>query len=651
MLARPPLLTLRYIYETGNIWLSKAMNDKISEAAGLLRRASDMLLTLDSENSNSNSRSASAPTGPSVSTQSQGPLLHSVAESVTRARNMMQRSRDGGAFRRLGMNERLRSVSPIPRGQKSKQKRTKGVKEKPFEYALLGCKDDDAEDDFNQFLKKDMIVERGIVTLGEQDSEDNIREKIASSLKEKYSIIGPKDFEFVKVTQKKISVLHLSKGTEYSYDVVKKMVGQGLLYIRMKMGFEFVLNEQLHTSDSDPEPLQKELVQPRTSGIVPGTSDNLDGISGLVNISGSTEGASGIIPDTSDNLDGTPGISGVLDTSGIIPIPGTSGIVPGTSDNLGGTTVISGTSGIPSTSVQHGKEQELESSRVFFCQVVNEFPSNITEPTEMLRYLQKKIVTGRPLDVTESSEILEGETNYITVDRENILKTTFEELKHVSDPRVTFEVQFYGEQAVDTGGPRKEWIRLCNQNIKDTYFDNGIKEHLSEDYYYVGQMVGIALLQNGQLPVYIPEEILQAIFIDKDQELSPCVRELKRGMDTLGIPMFGRVYPMLLYLLRPCSIVSLTVRKLLFLLEADFSEEGCNLLVYEKAIYAKFVKYVRDVSSGRRVVTLENILEFVTGASEEPPLGFARKPRIQFPEAEVKKPKVKERLTADEVMN
>lgn len=627
------------------------MNDKISEAAGLLRRASDMLLTLDSENSNSNSRSASAPAGPSVSTQSQGPLLHSVAESVNRARNMMQRSRDGGAFRRLGMNERLRSVSPIPRGQKSKQKRTKGVKEKPFEYALLGCKDDDAEDDFNQFLKKDMIVERGIVTLGEQDSEDNIREKIASSLKEKYSIIGPKDFEFVKVTQKKISVLHLSKGTEYSYDVVKKMVGQGLLYIRMKMGFEFVLNEQLHTSDSDPEPLQKELVQPRTSGIVPGTSDNLDGISGLVDISGSTEGASGIIPDTSDNLDGTPGISGVLDTSGIIPIPGTSGIVPGTSDNLGGTTVISGTSGIPSTSVQHGKEQELESARVFFCQVVNEFPSNITEPTEMLRYLQKKIVTGRPLDVTESSEILEGETNYITVDRENILKTTFEELKHVTDPRVTFEVQFYGEQAVDTGGPRKEWIRLCNQNIKDTYFDNGLKEHLSEDYYYVGQMVGIALLQNGQLPVYIPEEILQAIFIDKDQELSPCVRELKRGMDTLGIPMFGRVYPMLLYLLRPCSIVSLTVRKLLFLLEADFSEEGCNLLVYEKAIYAKFVKYVRDVSSGRRVVTLENILEFVTGASEEPPLGFARKPRIQFPEAEVKEPKVKERLTADEVMN
>ncbi len=50
--------------------------------------------------------------------------------------------------------------------------------------------------------------------------------------------------------------------------------------------------------------------------------------------------------------------------------------------------------------------------------------------------------TIRSRYVTESFEILEGETNYITVDRENILETTFEELKHVTDPRVTFEVQF-----------------------------------------------------------------------------------------------------------------------------------------------------------------------------------------------------------------
>ena len=147
----------------------------------------------------------------------------------------------------------------------------------------------------------------------------------------------------------------------------------------------------------------------------------------------------------------------------------------------------------------------------------------------MLRYLHKKIISGRPLEVTNSSQVLEGETNFITVDRHDILETTFEELNHVTDPKVTFEVQFYGEQAVDSGGPRKEWIRLCNQKIKDTYFDNGHKEHISDDYYYIGQMVCIALLQNGQLPVCIPEEIVQAIFIE-DLELSPCVRELKCGI-------------------------------------------------------------------------------------------------------------------------
>ena len=95
-----------------------------------------------------------------------------------------------------------------------------------------------------------------------------------------------------------------------------------------------------------------------------------------------------------------------------------------------------------------------------------EFPSDIMEPTEMLSYLQKKIISWRPLEVTNLSQVLEGETNFITVDRHNILETTFEELKHVADPRVTCEVQFYDEQAVDSGGPHKEWMRLCNQRSK-----------------------------------------------------------------------------------------------------------------------------------------------------------------------------------------
>ena len=72
-------------------------------------------------------------------------------------------------------------------------------------------------------------------------------------------------------------------------------------------------------------------------------------------------------------------------------------------------------------------------------------------------------------------------------------------------------------------------------------------------------MVCIVLLQNDQLLVYITQEIMQAIFNDEYLELPPCVTELKCGMDTLGIPMFGRQYPMLLYLPRTPSIINMLI--------------------------------------------------------------------------------------------
>ena len=75
-----------------------------------------------------------------------------------------------------------------------------------------------------------------------------------------------------------------------------------------------------------------------------------------------------------------------------------------------------------------------------------------------------------------------------------------------------------------------------------------------------------------------------------------------------------------MHLLRPSAIGKLSVCRLLFQLKPAFSEEGFNALSCGKALYTKFIKYIREVSSGQRVVTLENILEFTTGASEELPL-------------------------------
>ena len=71
------------------------------------------------------------------------------------------------------------------------------------------------------------------------------------------------------------------------------------------------------------------------------------------------------------------------------------------------------------------------------------------------------ILTGRALEVASSDKTIDGETNnYITVDRERILETTFSELQYITNYRLTFQVDFMAEECVDNGGPCRESIRL-----------------------------------------------------------------------------------------------------------------------------------------------------------------------------------------------
>lgn len=98
---------------------------------------------------------------------------------------------------------------------------------------------------------------------------------------------------------------------------------------------------------------------------------------------------------------------------------------------------------------------------------------SIEDPVEILRCAQCFLLCGQPLDVTDPSVPLDGETNLILVNRQNVFQSAKEEFQSVSevtDPRVTLEVSFYGEGAVDVGGPRKEFFRLCLQEIKKDYF-------------------------------------------------------------------------------------------------------------------------------------------------------------------------------------
>ena len=77
---------------------------------------------------------------------------------------------------------------------------------------------------------------------------------------------------------------------------------------------------------------------------------------------------------------------------------------------------------------------------VTFCRT-----NNVHNPVEVLRCMQQVIVTGRKLELESDSEVLEGETNYINVDRMNLLETAFEEIGALENLRLTLEVSFYGE--------------------------------------------------------------------------------------------------------------------------------------------------------------------------------------------------------------
>ena len=72
--------------------------------------------------------------------------------------------------------------------------------------------------------------------------ETTIRKAVKESLTAKFPLLGVNDFQFVKAHHKAISTLQLGPRTKYNYSVVKKMAGQGLVYLKVKQGFEFFYN-------------------------------------------------------------------------------------------------------------------------------------------------------------------------------------------------------------------------------------------------------------------------------------------------------------------------------------------------------------------------------------------------------------------------
>ncbi|CAB4021613.1 hypothetical protein AWC38_SpisGene23883 [Paramuricea clavata] len=569
------------------------MNQEVREkVANLLDEASKLLVDVDSQRSTStanhsstgssqssasvnNSSRSTRRNGGTSSRSSSASTSSLLGESLQRAQSMLQASSSSGLFRRLNRTERLRASSPYQNNRQSTAQPTKEKVKKAMEFALIGCWPDDEDEPHH--LKWDSVIASGMLTLHEDDNEKSIRNAIKESLAAKFPSLGDNDFDFVKVRHKAITILQLGPGTEFNYAVVKKMAGQGLLYVKVKQGYEF-----LYDSDNESDAALLKIPMEPEIEIV--------------------------------NVDETKAVASACSA---VP-PCVSTVTVHLTENED-----------PEPLKTDPNQQESSACTNAVDVLINEIANQrLSEPVEILRFLQKNLVEGRVLDVQDTSNTPEGETNYICVDRHNILASTFSELEAIQNFHITFEVDFIGEMARDLGGPRKEWIRLMNAAMKEKYFDKCLREYLADDYYHVDIMIGIALLQNGQIPTFMPSDVIDSLV--SSQIENSCIAKLQQGLNVFGLARIMQKFPILLYLLRHNN-QTMSAKMVLKLLAPTFSEEGSSVYLKEKALYALFVKYVRQVASGRREpITLSSLLIFATCAAEEPPLGFTVHPSITF---------------------
>lgn len=80
---------------------------------------------------------------------------------------------------------------------------------------------------------------------------------------------------------------------------------------------------------------------------------------------------------------------------------------------------------------------------VKFCQ-----ENSIVDPVEILRKIQQEMVTGRPLEIEDVSQCIEGDTNFVMVDRLNLLTTARDEIESLTNLRPTLEIRFYNEVGI-----------------------------------------------------------------------------------------------------------------------------------------------------------------------------------------------------------
>lgn len=572
-------------------------NDKSSlrKLSGCLQEASTLINTMLVPQRER--RTELPETQPTRQTQTgEADATSTISSTLNRARLMIQESSSKGLYTRLKKKERLRATSSKSSDTNPKKPRLEVLKQKVFEFVLLHTEDCDEKD--AMLFTESMVALRGFIETTTAASEVDIRKQLGQAIRLKFPLVTNNDFEFVRANRRRIT--KPVSCNEYNYQQIKLLAGQGCIYLKMKDGFDCLFVEEgLEDNEFDFEKDEKSIPKENPTTVPSaGTSSNT-----------------------------------VVSSEVLQPFPHSQVIPPSLAGNSPSTPVIS-----PPQPADMSPPIQPPNTKTAISSVADECITyckehNISNPVEILRVAQGSIVTGKPLNgyAGVPGETFNDKSSFILINRQDVLGTALEEVSSIEDPQLSLEVSFYGENAQDAGGPRREFFRLCLQDIKQKYFDNGLKEHLSEDYKTVGLIMALSILQNGNIPRFLTEDQLQEIFIS-DSPKSNCLTNLREGFNKLGLHEIGKTLPIFLHLFRQSEAAALIRKQLMHILTPKFSEDGCNARPFENQCYAAFSKYTREAASGRRGnVTLEHILQFVSGTDEEPALGFSTKPSVVFP--------------------
>ena len=125
--------------------------------------------------------------------------------------------------------------------------------EKTFEVVLMKFEDGDAE---TYLLDDECMALRGFVTLNSHMDESAIRSCLAELLQKKYPTLAPQDVEFLKANRRRLSK-PVFVG-QLTFKEVKLLAGQGCIYLKVKDGFEFLLEGQSQQDEESDCPSNNE---------------------------------------------------------------------------------------------------------------------------------------------------------------------------------------------------------------------------------------------------------------------------------------------------------------------------------------------------------------------------------------------------------